>query len=73
MSPSPSPPRPPGSQPGPQRRQRRRLRPAAQEPPVVLNSAPKMADHAFAGTSGNTSLRGLRERLGEWAWNPPGG
>ncbi|OBS68781.1 hypothetical protein A6R68_02673, partial [Neotoma lepida] len=61
--PEPRPAPPPGSQPGPWWRQRRRLRPVAQEPPVVLNSALKMADHAFAGTSGNTSLRGLRERL----------
>ncbi|XP_017457586.1 MAP7 domain-containing protein 3 isoform X2 [Rattus norvegicus] len=62
--PSPAPPRPPGSLPRRRPRQkRRRLRSAAQEPPVVLNFSLKMADPTFAGTTNGTSLRGLRERL----------
>ncbi|XP_031219950.1 MAP7 domain-containing protein 3 [Mastomys coucha] len=62
--PSPVLPRPPGSQPRRRPRQkRRRLRSAAQEPPVVLNYSLKMADPTFAGTSNSTSFRGLRERL----------
>lgn len=47
------------------RQKRRRLRSAAQEPPVVLNFSLKMADPTFAGITNGTTLRGLRERLGE--------
>lgn len=67
-------PRPPGSQPRRRPRQKRRLRPAAQEPPVVLNFTLKMADPTFAGTSNSIPLRSLRERLGECdgASPPPG-
>lgn len=62
--PRPAPPRPSAPRPKPARRPRRSLRTGPPAPPAVADAAArKMAERAGAG--GSTSLRGMRERMGE--------